>query len=210
MANYKDIIGKQGEEAVINQLLKLNLSSYIMINDGYFRLGRSSTQIDHLLITPHGIVVIETKNFAGKVVGKHDNKFWDQFTNSGTTRKITNPILQNALHVSAVKELLQKLGLEIPIYSCVVFTGTAEINVAPSKSTMICGLAEINSIIESALPDTITVSEQSYQRICNFLKASNITDEAERQKHLTKVKGIKSGKFKSNSINKIKKELKSR
>src|SRR5690349_20104060 len=34
------------------------------------------SQIDHIVITPYGLFVIETKNYAGRIIGKKRDKKW--------------------------------------------------------------------------------------------------------------------------------------
>jgi len=45
-----------------------------------------TSQIDHILITPYGVYVIETKNVAGKIYGKEDDQYWTQSLAFGRTK----------------------------------------------------------------------------------------------------------------------------
>ncbi len=70
----KFIYGAQGEQKVVNELKKLS-DEHILINDFYYSFHPQiynktqdfyvkSIQIDHLLIAPSGIFIIETKNWS--------------------------------------------------------------------------------------------------------------------------------------------------
>lgn len=57
------------------------------------------SQIDHVVITPHGIFVIETKNYQGTIYGGKDRKTWSV----NGKFKMMNPFIQNYGHIQAIK-----------------------------------------------------------------------------------------------------------
>lgn len=94
----------ENEQYVINNL--------ILVNDG------KSVQIDHIVINPRGIFVIETKNYSGEIYGSESQREWSQVLAYGKVKnKLYNPLKQNATHVYNVKKIVGKL----PVYSLVVF-----------------------------------------------------------------------------------------
>jgi len=102
----KRIIGKtvENEQYVINNLT--------LVNDG------KTSQIDHIVINPRGIFVIETKNYSGRIYGSEKQLEWTQVLSYGKVKnKFYNPLKQNATHVYIVKKLVEKL----PVRSVVVF-----------------------------------------------------------------------------------------
>lgn len=68
--------GKFGEFAVIvHAKCYLKQPHYILMNDLTFEDGRgATTQIDHLLLSPFGLFVIETKNYKGWIFGGERQK----------------------------------------------------------------------------------------------------------------------------------------
>lgn len=81
-----------------------------------------STQIDHVLVAPQGIFVIETKNMRGLISGGRQEKTWTQEI-GGQTRGFQNPLHQNYKHTKSLHELL---GIpEQQIFSLVVFVGSS-------------------------------------------------------------------------------------
>ena len=117
--------GKVGEEKVAIKLGKLidKLDVYTAFHDVTLRTPDGTTQIDHILLSPFGIFVIETKNMKGWIFGGEWQKRWTQVIYKKKT-SFQNPIRQNYKHVKAIQQLLsvnQKL-----IFNVVVFLGDAE------------------------------------------------------------------------------------
>ncbi len=83
-----------------------------------------STQIDHVLVLPQGIFVIETKNMRGLISGGRQEKTWTQEI-GGRTRGFQNPLHQNYKHTKTLHELL---GIpEQQIFSLIVFVGSCSL-----------------------------------------------------------------------------------
>ena len=62
--------GDEGEKAVARRLRRLSEDRYFTINDLMFeKRSGYTTQIDHVVVSPYGIFVIETKNISGYVYG---------------------------------------------------------------------------------------------------------------------------------------------
>ncbi len=61
--------GRAREKLVAYKLKKCFPKDTVIFNDLYFHNGRRSCQIDHLVVSPNGIFVIETKNYLGLVYG---------------------------------------------------------------------------------------------------------------------------------------------
>ena len=82
--------------------------------------NESYTEIDNLVITKGGIVVIEVKSHNGKIDNRDD--YWKQYYGDKYV-EFYNPIKQNAGHVRAVADILHKENVyNVPIYNVVVFT----------------------------------------------------------------------------------------
>src|SRR5690606_7280896 len=74
--------------------------SDLMLKNTYSSTGYS--QVDHLIITPYGIFVIETKNYQGTIYGGKNRKTW--LVNGKF--KIMSPLVQNYGHIQAIKNLI--------------------------------------------------------------------------------------------------------
>lgn len=110
--------GEMGEDAVKRVIGKTKENKRYVINDLILQHGDMTSQIDHVVVNPRGIFVIETKNYSGKIFGTTGQREWTQILADGRTQnKFYNPVKQNATHVYAVKEIVGKL----PVRSLVVF-----------------------------------------------------------------------------------------
>jgi len=106
--------GRAGEAAV-SAVLRARFTH--TADDLLLRFGDGRySQIDHLALTPHGILVLESKNLGGLLYGDPDQPYWTQVI--GPQRHtFYNPLKQNGTHVAAVK--LYAGGL--PVRGLVVF-----------------------------------------------------------------------------------------
>ena len=67
--------GRLGEQKVCSILKKLP-AEYYLWNDIVLQRNGYSVQIDHVVISPYGIFVIETKNYTGWIYGNDDSDQW--------------------------------------------------------------------------------------------------------------------------------------
>ncbi len=117
--------GQKGEADVISLLNDALDKSHYMLNDFILRVGSKSAQIDHLIVSPNGIFVIETKNWRGRIEGDAREPNWRQFKDDGTPVKVSNPIFQNERHVEVVQQFLKRAGITWPdVMGVIVFRST--------------------------------------------------------------------------------------
>ncbi|GAA0310975.1 NERD domain-containing protein [Psychrobacter aestuarii] len=123
MSTVKGMLG----EGVINLAtwLALDKTIYQRINNVTLPLANGgSTQIDHIIVSPYGIFVIETKNYKGWIFGSEHQRQWTQ-TIMGKKYKFQNPLHQNYLHIKALSDVL---ALEPQYFhSVIAFIGEAKI-----------------------------------------------------------------------------------
>lgn len=85
-----------------------------------------TTEIDVMMITTKGIVVVESKNYSGWIFGNEKQKFWTQSLKGGKKHQFFNPVWQNDLHVRALKAYLE-LDENAPVFSFIVFSDRCEL-----------------------------------------------------------------------------------
>lgn len=92
-------------------------------------MGRNGryVQIDHIVVSPYGIFVIETKGYKGLITGGETSEYWTQNFYRNKYR-FYNPIKQNDGHVKYLRFLLQ-CTVEIPIIPIVCFSNSADLQV---------------------------------------------------------------------------------
>lgn len=116
--------GKLGEFLVARSFKKhLDPETYTVLHDVTLPVRGGTTQIDHIVVSPFGIFVIETKNMSGWIFGSPNEKQWTQTFHRKKFR-FQNPLRQNYKHLKAASEVT---GLpEDKLHSVVIFTGAAK------------------------------------------------------------------------------------
>ena len=120
--------GLQGEKQVIEQLRSLN-DQYSLIND--IKFPNNYGNIDHIVLAPNGIFVLETKNHSGKIVCNGDE--WSQQYKKTVLRRNPRPVpyrfspsVQVRMNAMRIKEVIDSLdkfkSLRIWVQGVVVFT----------------------------------------------------------------------------------------
>lgn len=119
--------GKMGEFAVSTHAkLYLDKEKYILFNDCTLPDEQNTTtQIDHIVLSPYGIFVVETKNYKGWIFGGERQKTWTQkiYKNS---YKFQNPLHQNYKHQKVLETILADIVDPAVIHSIVVFMPDCE------------------------------------------------------------------------------------
>ena len=124
--NYRK--GYQGEKQVIEYLRFSLNDQYSLIND--IKFPNSYSNIDHIVLTPNGIFVLETKNYSGKITCKGD--YWSRQYKKTLFRKPrrvpnrSSPSKQARSNAMRIKEVIDSLEtlkpLRIWVQGVVVFT----------------------------------------------------------------------------------------
>lgn len=87
----------------------------------------STTQIDHVVASPFGVFVLETKHLQGWIFGSEKQPTWTQ-TIYRHRSSFQNPLRQNWRHIKALEEVLQVPLAQL--HSVVVFTGDCHFKTA--------------------------------------------------------------------------------
>ena len=127
--------GKVGELTVSIQAKRyLDKEKYTLLNDCTLPDEiNKTTQIDHILLSPYGVFVIETKNYKGWIFGSERQKIWTQkiYKNS---YKFQNPLHQNYKHQKVLERLLEDIVDPTLIYSIIVFMPACEFKTEMPKN----------------------------------------------------------------------------
>lgn len=185
---YTLFAGLRGEYTVSKELHRLG-GKYIILNDLMLRTAYGTCQIDHIVLSPYGIFVVETKNISGKITGNDEWKEW-YWVGKDFNKTIYNPVMQNFRHIDVLSDTL---GLSADNFiSIIVFTGKAHIRVETSHAVMFLG--QLVPFIKLFRYECLSGSTIFQYR--DKLQKCNITDSSEREKHVTYAKKIKSNGWK--------------
>lgn len=163
-----------GETIVKMKLSSLDREKYAVINNLVLenRGGNTySTQIDHLVISTHGIFSIETKNYKGLIYGSEYSKKWTQNIH-GNKNDFMNPVLQNYAHMQAVKSILSKYYPNMRYFSIVAFSPDAKVKVK-TKNSVICKMSQVSRNIEE-LSDKEILNPNDLKKIIYLIKENKL------------------------------------
>jgi hypothetical protein len=112
--------GRKGERQVSARLAKLP-DDTVVLNDLTVWAGPRSAQIDHLVLSPRGLFVVESKRWRGRVEGDERDATWRQVRPDGRRVRLHNPVRQSLRHAEILRAHLRMHGLEaLEIHSLLV------------------------------------------------------------------------------------------
>ena len=181
IVKFKDLkiryIGRQGEKEVSSVLKTLPCSCRVL-NDYLLPYGCGTSQIDHIVISPVGVFVVETKNYSGVIYGSDYKEIWSHYVGN-KNYGFYSPIFQNNSHIDCLKVLL---GENVPMYSCIVFADKCRIKAA-SKYAWIGNTSALKEFIEKQLKKNEVLSEERVAFLTQYLVRNRITDRRVRKRH---------------------------
>jgi hypothetical protein len=188
--------GELGEYKIDIQLDQLPknyrfLSDMLIVN---LKAHSGYSQIDHVIITPYGLFVIETKNYQGTIYGGKRRKTW--LVNGKF--KMMNPFVQNYGHIEALKSMIDEKYRSLFI-SIVSFTKRCTFKVDMdyrkiSSDELIVYDIELSEFINRKVSvlkiknKEPLLSENDISTIYEVFFESNITDQKIREAHVQSLK----------------------
>ena len=147
------------------------------------------SQIDHVVITPYGLFVVETKNYANRIIGKKRDRKW---TVNGKFN-MYNRLLQNYGHIKALQKHLQCYS-SLKFFSVVSFTRRCTLNIdqdlrSIQSDELVAFETELSETIQrkinifkvkEVLP---SLSGNDILTITEILKKNHVVDENSRENH---------------------------
>ncbi|MFF2908382.1 nuclease-related domain-containing protein [Paenibacillus sp. NPDC057934] len=189
-------IGELGEYKINIQLDQLpketKYISDIMIINPKSQTGYS--QIDHVVISPYGLFVIETKNYNGEIKGTRSDKYW----RVSNRFNMYNPLRQNYGHIKALELILQGFP-GLTYISMISFTMRCRFSIDPDlrkieSNELIVYDTELSEFIDRKMnrlrqtSATPVVTTDQIQKIYDSIANANIQDAALRAAHIGKIK----------------------
>ena len=181
------LVGKAGEHWASEELKKLPQSEYHLLNDLLLKDSKGMHQIDHVVVSPYGIYVVETKNYSGAIYGDSKYPEWFSYLGKGK-RKIHSPLRQNYGHIQCLKELL---GLDDSAFiSIVCFSNRTKFKVKThSDREFVVHTDDLKSMVL----DHPLCMGLDMNAVASKLEELNITDKAARREHIRILQAAHSG-----------------
>lgn len=188
-------IGELGEHKINIQLDQLpkeckSLSDLLLPNP---KSRTGYTQIDHVVISPYCLFVIETKNYNGEIKGGRTDQQWSV----SNRYKMYNPLKQNYGHIKAIESLIKGVGT-VKFISMVSFTMRCRFSIDPElrkihSDELVVYDVELSEFISRKLISLRTgtpeppISAAQAQIIYDHLVRANITDAEIRKLHVQRI-----------------------
>ncbi|WP_340395004.1 nuclease-related domain-containing protein [Paenibacillus sp. FSL E2-0177] len=189
-------IGELGEHKINIQLDQLSKDckflSDLLLPNSKSRTGYA--QIDHVVISPYCVFVIETKNYNGEIKGGRADQQWSV----SNRYKMYNPLKQNYGHIKAIESLMKDVAT-VKYISMISFTMRCRFSIDPElrkiqSDELVVYDVELSEFISRKLislkagtPGSLITTAQ-VQTIYNHLVQTNITDAEIRKRHVDKIK----------------------
>ena len=165
--------GTPSERYLVSKLLSAGFKPTAIYHDLMVKTSKGKTsQIDIVLATDVGLIIIEVKDFAGWIFGKGNQDNWTQVSGYGRYRnRFYNPFKQNEGHIKALRGLSSEMQT-LPMYSLVVFAGNCELK----DVTFIphdCYLATLYRVVDAVYDIIYTHPPVKYKNrweVANLLK----------------------------------------
>lgn len=126
--------GRRGERKMAERLAEQLADDHVILNDLELRVAHERAQIDHLVLAPSGIYVIESKFWAGTLAGDVRDAQWTQTKAGGTVRRVKSPVEQCERQRRMFITLLAAKVPEDRIHALAVFTHPAvKLQIANAK-----------------------------------------------------------------------------
>ena len=111
--------GRSGEKNLYKAVKKLEGDNIIFVNLP-IRYKRGRSEVDMLIISPKGVVIIEVKNHSGTISGNWKSEKWVQqkFYRNGKTTSVEmdNPIKQMRRQRDIVKSIFNDVWIDTVLY----------------------------------------------------------------------------------------------
>ena len=173
-------------ELILSSILGSLPAYYHVLDNILLKTKKGSTQIDHVIVSPFGIFVVETKNYKGMMFGDMQGMVWTQVLPRRGHFRVYNPVRQNQGHL----ENLSK-QTKIPLnYMCgvIVFTDPT-VNLSNVNCPICFRVDEVYEFINSF--NVKLFNNRQIHEIIQRIDKVNIDSYINRQKHIDYVNSIK-------------------
>ena len=146
--------GKEGEQLIFDSIKHMQNDELRILRNVFVpRNNGEHTELDIIIVTIKGILVIESKNLNGHVYGSAYQDKWtstikDEKGNISRL-KFLNPNKQNEYHIMCLKQFLNK---DIDICSVLVFSDRCELrNIFYKAGTFVTQVANVETVIDNII-----------------------------------------------------------
>lgn len=185
--------GTKTERDLVLKFLKHGIPAQTIFHDLYIKKHNGNfSQIDLVVATKAGIIVLEVKDYSGWIFGAGHNSQWTQVLAYGKRKyRLYNPIMQNNKHISDLKKQLRQFET-VPFYSIVVFYGNCvlkDVNFVPN-GTFLVKSNRVLELMETLMKNNELARYTNKNEIVRILKEAvkNGEDKETQVQHIKNVR----------------------
>ncbi|HQX73630.1 MAG TPA: nuclease-related domain-containing protein [Chitinophagaceae bacterium] len=185
--------GTKTERDLVLKFLKYGIPAQTIFHDLYVKKHNGKfSQIDLVVATKVGIIVLEVKDYSGWIFGTGHNSQWTQVLAYGKRKyRLYNPIMQNSNHISDLKKQLRQFET-VPFYSIVVFYGNCvlkDINFVPNGTFLVKSNRALE-VMETLMENNELARYTNKNEIVHILKEAvkNGEDKETQIQHIKNVR----------------------
>lgn len=145
--------GLKGEK-LLYKIAKKHKNEYHIFLNLPIRYKRNRSEIDMLMISEKGIVIVEVKNHSGTIIGGDKDEHWCQYKlykdGRSTESEMKNPIRQISRQRDILKNILRSHGYDVWIDGVVLFSNPfvrLKLNLSGANSIVVSGEKELDVFI---------------------------------------------------------------
>ena len=181
-------------EFTIASVLKSLPSQFHLLNDYLIQTKKGSTQLDHIMVCPYGVIVIETKNHKGMIFGDMQGQVWTQVVIKGgapNRNTFYSPVRQNDGHI---KHLIKTTGLNPKYVSGVICFTNPEADLSNVSCPCCFTLEGLYQYFLALTNYPEILSKDAIYKIIKRLDETNINGYLNAEKHIEYVRSIQEKK----------------
>ncbi len=182
--------GRWGE--FLTHVSALNFPGYKKVISHVYCVNNNKvpTEIDSVMVTRFGFIVIETKHFSGTLIGSIDQEQWTlQFKHH--KRIVYSPIRQNQTHIYALNKALPHYR-NVPKFSMIVVDEACTLQVVSDQHNRIVHRRQLNKQLKLWLnTQPMVLSRKEVRQIARELNAMRHISRKNKKMHERHVKNKK-------------------
>ena len=165
--------GDFGEEIIFNELKKLQLPyKYYIFHRVMLRTERTF-EIDILLLTPYGVVILEIKNIIGELEFKENPSQLIQTRINGEINNYPSPVTQLNEYIFLLSKFFSEYNLSIPVMGAIVFASRKSFVKTTSDKATILYKNEIHAYLRNLQHHSPTITNSQIDSLKNLILKKN-------------------------------------
>ncbi len=179
-SHRKSEIGEYKIEVALGHLP----SDFKRLSNLLLKIEQGFIHIDHLVLSPYGLFLLEVNNLAGTIVGEETDSHWYQAI-TWRVKTFSNPLLENQKRIKVLREQA-KLEETLPIFSYATFNRRCNLKVISGSvfydTDILAALLKLTQTQPKVLNDTEVLE------IFNQIDQINILDPNIRNEYSARLR----------------------